>query len=74
MKKPNFEAFCKHIFKDFPELSSLDGFDIQDLGVEHGLLLKTKYDPAVHGECEYGSEKGDDWYVTNFNFPTAKDT
>lgn len=73
MAKPNYEAFCREIFRDFPELSNLDGFDIQDYGVKHGLLLKTKYDPEIHGQCEYGSERGDAWFVTNFNLTIGKE-
>ena len=48
------------------EGGSLDGSDLQDMGVEHGLLELVEYDPETHGEeaqNEYGSEKGDPYYV-----------
>lgn len=40
----------------------LDGGSIQDKAVELGILVRTKYDPAVHGESD-SAERGDDWFV-----------
>jgi hypothetical protein len=40
----------------------LDGSDIQDKAEKLGILIKTKYDPAIHGESAE-AEPGDDWYV-----------
>jgi tRNA splicing ligase len=42
--------------------AELNGGDIQDKAVELNLVVKTKYDPAVHGEDDC-AEPGDDWYV-----------
>ncbi len=46
----------------------LDGGDVQEKACKLGLIIKTKYDPAKHGEppaafdfCDI--EPGDDWYV-----------
>lgn len=41
---------------------TLDGGSIQDKAAELGILTKTKYDPAVHGDSDC-AEPGDDWFV-----------
>ena len=40
----------------------LDGGGIQDKAEKLGILIKTKYDPALHGETDI-CEPGDDWLV-----------
>lgn len=40
----------------------IDGGDVQDKAEKLGLIIKTKYDPAIHGENSE-AEPGDDWYV-----------
>jgi len=42
----------------------LDGASIQEKAVECGILIRTKYDPKIHGSsvnCEVAV--GDDWFV-----------
>lgn len=43
----------------------------QDWAVELGLLTKTTYDPAVHGENDVDAEPGDPWYVFSEWFEAA---
>lgn len=43
--------------------NELDGADVQDKARKLGLLVKTQYDPEVHGESEFDIEPGDDWFV-----------
>ena len=40
---------------------SIDGADIQEIAEETGVLVETKYDPAIHGEQD--AEPGDPWDV-----------
>ncbi len=35
---PNYKGFAMAIMEDWPDTPNLDGFDIQDLAVKHGLL------------------------------------
>lgn len=41
--------------------TDLDGGDIQDKAEELGILIRTKYDPAKHGESA-DVDPGDDWF------------
>jgi hypothetical protein len=41
---------------------NLDGIDIQMKAEELGLLVRTAYDPEVHGEDDC-AEPGEDWFV-----------
>jgi hypothetical protein len=42
--------FAQEILSDFPDLSSLDGVDIQDLAEKYGLLIPE----IVHASCGEG--------------------
>jgi hypothetical protein len=58
--------FTKAIFDEYwPKCNDIDGSAVQEIGERTGVLLKTKYDPDQHGECEYDAEPGDDWFVLN---------
>jgi len=48
--------------------TSLDGGEIQDKAIELGLVVKTKYDNAIHGESAE-AEDGDDWYMLAWSMP-----
>ena len=50
----------------------VDGFDLQDSALKFGILVETKYDPALHGEGE-DAEPGDPWYVFSPQFEAALD-
>lgn len=41
----------------------LDGGEVQEKAVELGILVETKYDPAVHGTNDIDAEAGDTWFV-----------
>lgn len=57
-------AFTKAIFDDyFPDMQDIDGSTVFGIGQRTGVLLKTKYDPAVHGDNDYECEPGDEWFV-----------
>ena len=45
-------AFANDVLGDWPEGGSLDGFEIQELAVKHGLLVASKqYKPCVEEGC-----------------------
>jgi hypothetical protein len=56
-------AFARDALHEFWD--SRSGPEMQELGIRHGLLVETKYDPEIHGEHEYASEMepGDPWFV-----------
>lgn len=41
---------------------AVDGGSLQEMAERHGLIVATKYDPAVHGEWTEG-EPGDGYFV-----------
>lgn len=57
-------AFCRQLIEDGPFSGvGFGGGDLQDLAVEHGLLIEEKYDPEKHGPNDVDAEPGDPWYV-----------
>lgn len=45
-------AFAQDIMEDWPDVGSLDGYDIQILGVKHGLLDETTHHkPCAEEGC-----------------------
>lgn len=56
-------AFAKEVLRAGWEGSAVDGGTLQELGVKHGLLRETKYDPAQHGPNDCDAEPGDPWFV-----------
>lgn len=55
-------GFAKAIMKMTRDACDLDGCEVQDTMVKHGLLVETKFDPEKHVD-EYGdAEEGDPWY------------
>ncbi len=56
-------AVAKRFIADLQERQNyiLDGFDVSEFMLKHGILIKTTYDPALHGE--QGAAVGDMWYV-----------
>ena len=53
------------------EGGDLDGGALQDKAEELGLIIKTTYNPDIHGSCDYGSEPGDDWFVLHPDIEAA---
>lgn len=41
----------------------LDGASVEDKAVALGLLIKTRYEPALHGPNDLDMEVGADWYI-----------
>jgi len=50
--------------KTIAELGSsiVDGFDIEELAVKHGILYETKFDPNIHVDEYDILEPGDPWF------------
>jgi hypothetical protein len=63
--------FAKEVLRVAFDGGSLDGGDIQDMGIRHGLLAETKFDPLVHRDTNGYAEAGDEWFV--FAGPLAVD-
>ena len=62
----DFAGFAREVLSHWPD-EGIDGFDLQDLGVKHGLLRETTYDPDLHGEDRFGvAEKGDPWFIRRY--------
>jgi hypothetical protein len=38
--EPDWKGFALAVMRDWPEVGELDGFDLQQLGEKHGLLVK----------------------------------
>lgn len=59
--KPDYEGFAMAVIGDFPEMGSLDGFDIQDMGEKYGLLIPTIVTEPCGEYCQceeyHGSEE-----------------
>ena len=47
------------------DCGEVEGDEIQDIALEHGLIVREPYDPAKHGEdgLGLGIEPGGEWYV-----------
>lgn len=47
-------GFAQELFEDWPAYLGVDGFDLQDIAVRHGLLVETtQFKPCseVEGQC-----------------------
>lgn len=42
MDEPNWKGFGMEVFRDWPDVGELDGFDLQELGYKHGILRKVQ--------------------------------
>lgn len=62
--KQNLFHFAKEVIQVAFDGGSLDGGEIQEMAVKHGLLVEESYDPEKHGEDRLGEfEEGDQYYV-----------
>ena len=50
MTDPDYVGFAKAIFLDWPD-SGLDGFDLQEIGEKHGVLVPEKRTKLCEPEC-----------------------
>lgn len=64
--------FVKEIIQIGFTGSGMDGGQIQDLAVEHGLLVETTFDPERHEDFEGYAEKGDQWFEYSDLLKNAK--
>lgn len=64
--------FANSVIQIAFEGGSLDGWEIQDMALKHGLLIETKFDPAKHEDLEGYAEKGDPWFVLSDLLENAK--
>ena len=72
MTKPNWEAFGREIMEAWPE-GGVDGLDLQDIAVRHGVLRETAYDFKAHGKeghYDWGLQEGDVYFERNYKWPT----
>lgn len=54
-------SFAQELFVDWPESLGLDGFDLQDMAVRHGLLVETtQFNPCREEGCSCASYYSDD--------------
>ena len=63
--------FAEFIIRGSWDGKDVDGGEIQDLAVEHGLLIETKYDPEKHGPNNYDLEPGDPYLIFTDEFKAA---
>lgn len=64
----NLAGFARDMMRIAFDGCDADGALIQEIGVDFGLLVETKYDPVIHGENSVGAEPGDIWYVFSDEF------
>lgn len=51
-ERDKLHAFAQDIMDEWPEVGSLDGYDLQMLGVKHGLLVETTHHkPCAEEGC-----------------------
>lgn len=68
MTKPDWEAFGREIMEAWPE-GGVDGFELQDAAVKHGVLRETAYDFKAHGKedhYDWGLQEGDVYFERNY--------
>jgi hypothetical protein len=51
----------------------VDGGEIQDMAVKHGILRQVEFNPAIHTDSTGYSEKGDPWFVYTDEFKADAD-
>jgi hypothetical protein len=63
MSTPNYRAFAHAIIDASWMDAEVEGDVIQQLAEDCGIIQKTKYDPAIHGDVgrEF-ADPGDDWF------------
>ena len=53
-------AFAQAVMGDWPDVGGLDGFDLQELGVKHGLLVGVmKHGPCSEEYCRCAEDGAD---------------
>lgn len=67
----NVAEFAKECLQVAFEGCGLDGGDIQDLAVKHGLIEQVAFDPSKHYDPEGVTEDGDQWFAYTDGFKAA---
>ncbi len=61
---PDYKSFAKWAIREGSwKYGGLDGADIQDMALRHGLITETKYDPAIHGPNDVDVQPGQPWFL-----------
>ena len=62
-ERDQLRAFAQDIMDEWPDVGTLDGFDLQELAVKHGLLAETTHHkPCAEEGCNCASMvDGRDW-------------
>ncbi|MDQ0135726.1 hypothetical protein J2T08_003647 [Neorhizobium galegae] len=70
--KTKLVEFAKEVIHVAFEGGSLDGGDIQEMALKHGLIAEERFDPKIHKDT-FGNDAapGDQWFV--FAGPLASD-
>lgn len=70
---PDWEGFGRAVMADWPEGGDIDGFTLQDMAVEHGLLREVPggFNPEEHIDVTCCAEPGDVWFEVTF--PSNRD-
>lgn len=65
---PDWEGFGRAVMADWPECGDIDGFTLQDMAVEHGLLREVPggFNPEEHIDVTCCAEPGDVWFEVTF--------
>lgn len=57
-------GFAKVALDSLWDGSDLDGSEIQDAALQHGLIVQTTFDPNAHTDRHgVGAHPGDEWFV-----------
>lgn len=66
----NLAAFAAEIVAIAWDGGDADGATIQTIAEDHGLIVRTEYDPAIHGPSDI-CEPGDEWFIYSEEFKAA---
>jgi hypothetical protein len=66
----NMPEFCRKVVAECWLGHGMDGEDIQDLALKHGLLVETVFNPKIHSS-DWDNEAGDKWFTLSPEFCAA---
>lgn len=63
MTDPDYKSFARWCVEEGAGRGcDLDGGTLQDMAEKFGVIKRVPYDPAVHGDNEFGLDPGDEWF------------